>query len=140
MENEQLKNNPSDSSNYSKIRELSEEINKLEYADKKKLHDLSFSIGYIEGNSVEQTLVLISLLCLTYLKLKEQNPKITPFDIIKKIVGPNISSSFSNSLENFSIIIEDLSYGHKSANSCGLKSSDEIINKIKQILNTWTPF
>ena len=43
-------------------------------------------------------------------------------------------------LENLSILIEDFSYDCTEIDSCGLKTSQEIVNKIKEILNTWIPF
>ena len=49
-------------------------------------------------------------------------------------------SAFYQALEGISIIVEDLCYMCDKADSCGLKTSNEIVEKIKEILNTWLPF
>jgi hypothetical protein len=38
------------------------------------------------------------------------------------------------------MLVDDLSYGVSKFNSYGLTDSKQIINKIKELLNTWTPF
>lgn len=118
---------------------MEESLKNLSYNEKKQLYDDIFSLGVF--NNSNDKLILISLLSLTYLKLKKKNNKITPLDILKSITKEKDTSSyFYNTLEALSIIVEDFSYGQITADSCGLKSSEEIINKIKEILNSWTPF
>ena len=113
----------------------------IDYNNKKKLHTSMFSLGSIGNGDVNDKLILISLLSLTYLKMKEKDPKVTVLEILKTITRqPADNSSYYQMLEGLSILVEDLCYNCKTADACGLKTSQEIINKIKEILNTWIPF
>lgn len=113
----------------------------LAYEDKKSLHTKIFSLGTIGGGNVNDKLILISLLSLTYLKMKEKNPKITVLEILKSITKQKADESYYyQMLEGLAILVEDLCYNCKTADSCGLQTSQEIITKIKEILNTWIPF
>lgn len=122
------------------IDRIIQEVKSLNYSDRRKLYSILYTTGTI-GTNLDDKLVLISLISITYLKLKEKNPKITPLDVLEKITGESKSESyFYKTLESISIIVEDFSYGNTTASSCGLKTSQEIINKIKELLNQWTPF
>ena len=124
-----------------KVIDLSMQIDALEYTDKKEVYQKSFSLGNLESDDMNDRLVLISLIGLTYQKMKEKEATITPLKILMKITGQSKdNSSFYQFLEALSIIVEDFSYGIKKFDSCGLKTSQEIINKIKELLNTWMPF
>lgn len=114
----------------------------LSYEDKKKIYTNLFSIGnFLECRSLNDRLILISLISLVYLKNKEKNDKITVLEILLKITNQKVDNSgFYNMLEGLSILVEDWCYEIKEADSCGLKTSQDIINKIKEILNSWIPF
>lgn len=121
--------------------DISIKIDNLDYTDKKEVYQKSFSIGNINSQDMNDKLVLISLVSLSYQKMKEKDPSITPLKILMKITGQaKDNSSFYQFLESLSIIVEDFSYGVKKIDSCGLQTSQEIFNKIKEILNTWMPF
>lgn len=109
---------------------------------RRKYYMTNFSLGTIGNlNNVNDKLILLSLLSLTYIKMLEKNPKITVLDILLNITKQKPDNSiFYQMLENLSFIVEDLCYNCKTADSCGLNSSKEIIDKIKEILNTWIPF
>jgi len=120
-------------------------IDKLDYIEKQKVYSRLFGLGCMGDESLDTKIVLISLIAITWFKLKEKNSKITPLEILIKITGETKDtikgpSFYYKVLENLSILTEDLCYGHKTASTCGLKSSQEIITKIKETLNTWTPF
>ena len=83
---------------------------------------------------------LISLIALTSAKLKEKNPELTTLNLLVKITGEKEGTYFYKFLESLSILVDDLSYNSTKFDPCGLKSSTDIINKIKELLNTWTPF
>ncbi len=112
----------------------------LTYDQKRDLYIKSFSFGSI-GKNVNDKLILISLLSVTYMKMKVKKPDITVLDILKSITkqAPD-NSSFYQLLESLSIVVEDYSYGCIEADTCGVSTSQEIIEKIKQILNQWVPF
>jgi hypothetical protein len=123
-----------------KVEKIADSIKELKYEEKEYIYNRCFSIGTI-GDNTDNKLILYSLLSLTYLKLKEKNKNIKVIDILKKIVPLNENNSyFEETLESISFFVNDLSYGSSSANSCGLKSSSEIIDKIKELLKTWVPF
>lgn len=115
-------------------------ISNLDYEKRKSVYSRLFGLGVFEGESLDSKLVLISLVAITWLKLKEKNPKIVPLEILEKVTSELKGTLYHKVLEDLSILVEDLCYGHRTASSCGLKSSQEIINKIKETLNTWTPF
>lgn len=124
-----------------KVAEITIQINTLEYTDKKDVYQKVFSLGNLQSEDMNDRLVLISLIGLTYQKMKDKDSTITPLKILMKITGQSKDNSgFYQFLEALSIIVEDFSYGVKKFDSCGLKTSQEIINKIKELLNTWMPF
>ena len=115
-------------------------LDSLEYADKLKVYSRIFSLGLLNVSLTEK-MVLISLVGLVTQKMREKDPTITPLNVLLKITGqvPD-NSSYYQFLEGLSVLVEDISYGCTQFDPCGLKSSQEIINKIKEILNTWLPF
>lgn len=123
-----------------KTKELIEQINKLDYNEKKNIYQAIFSLGYISTEEMNDRLVLISLVALSYKQLKLKDKTLTPLKLLEKITGHKPGSSFYEFLIALSIIVEDFSYGIKKIDTCGLKTSQEIINKIKELLNTWLPF
>jgi hypothetical protein len=115
-------------------------LEKLEYVDKLDAYNKVFSTGNL-GVDMGDKLVLISLVALTWSKMKEKNPQILPLDILMTLTGETKSNkAFYQFLEALSIIVTDMSYGCTKFDACGLKSSQEILNKIKEILSTWLPF
>lgn len=121
--------------------ELKAQISKLDFEDRKELFQSFFSMGYIASENLNDRLVLISLVALVTQRMKLKDPKITPLSVLVKISGATKDNSgFYQFLENLAIIVEDFSYGMKQIDACGLKTSQEIINKIKELLNTWLPF
>jgi hypothetical protein len=118
-----------------------EKLDKLDYEGKRDAFVRVYYLGLFDGMEVNDKLVLISLVSLTYLKMKEKNEKITPLDILLNITKQKPdNSSFYQMLEALSIFVEEFTYQSKTADSCGLKTSQEVINKIKEILSTWMPF
>ena len=123
------------------VNDINIQISKLNYVQKKLLYEMNFSMGYLSSTNLNERLVLVSLVALTYQKLKLKEPYITHLDILIKITKqPKDNSGFYLFLEALAIMAEDFSYGVKSIDACGLKTSQEIINKIKELLNTWIPF
>ena len=116
-------------------------LEKLEYVDKLNAYQRVFSLGSFASDDMNEKLVLFSLVALVTQKMREKDSQETPLKILMKITGQiKDNSGFYQFLEALSIIVEDLMYGTTKFDSCGLKSSQEIINKIKEILNTWLPF
>ena len=106
------------------------------------MYTVVFGFGSLASINIADKLVLISLVGLSAFKLKENNPKLTTLEFLEKVtkVDKKSDESFYNFLCNLAILVDDLSYGTNQFDACGLKSSAEIINKIKEILQTWLPF
>lgn len=110
------------------------------FKDKKIIHQELFSTGAL-STDLNDKLVLISLIALVSNKLKAKNPTLTTLSILLKIINQEKdNSAFYNFLESLAILVDDLAYGNTKFDSCGLSSSDEIIKKIKSLINLWLPF
>lgn len=117
-------------------------LQSLDYTDKKDVYGKVFSLGTLNGiSSINDKLILISILSLLYLKMREKNPEVTPLRILMQIMKqPKDNSAMYLMLEGLSVVVEDMCYGCTTADACGLKTSQEITSKIKEILDTWLPF
>ena len=124
----------------SRVNRLNVEISNLEYKEKLLLFKNCFGIGNF-GSDLNDTLILISLVGLVTSKMKDKDPEITPLRVLLKITGiHDRTSSIYQMLENLSILVEDLTHDQMKIDACGFKNSQEIINKIKIILDQWLPF
>lgn len=110
----------------------------MSYENKQNLYKENFSLGHISKN-VNDKLILVSLVSLVYLKTKVNKKDVKPIDILLQIRGKSKAPHISM-LESLSVLVEDFCYDCDKADPCGLKSSKEIINKIKELLNVWIPF
>lgn len=116
-------------------------LNNLDYYDKHSVYQKVFSLGNLASDDMNEKLVLISLVALVTQKMREKDPTNNPLKLLMQITGQiKDNSFFYQFLESLSIIVEDFMYGCKKFDPCGLKSSQEIINRIKEILSTWVPF
>lgn len=113
----------------------------LDYHDKVYAYQKIFSLGSFVSCEMNDKLVLFSLLALVTSKMREKDSQITPLKILMKLTNQiKDNSAFYQFLEAVSIITEDLMYGCKKFDNCGMNNSQEIYSKIKLILNTWVPF
>jgi hypothetical protein len=118
-----------------------DELESLSYEDKLYVYSRVFTTGNLDTKNLDDKLVLISLLSLTYKKMKEKDSTITPLKILLSITKTtNDGTHYYQFLESLSIIVEDFSYDCSQISPCGLTSSAEIINKIKTLLDRWLPF
>lgn len=113
----------------------------ISYGEKKKLFSKFFSTGFLSVD-LNDKLVLISLIALVSKKMKQKNANLTTLDVLYKIMNikPDKKDYFCEFLESLSILVDDLAYESTKLDSCGLKSSEEIIKKIRFLLNMWAPF
>lgn len=123
------------------VEDLHRTLNNLDYYDKHSVYQKVFSLGNLASDDMNEKLVLISLVALVTQKMREKDPTNNPLKLLMQITGQiKDNSFFYQFLESLSIIVEDFMYGCKKFDPCGLKSSQEIINRIKEILSTWVPF
>ena len=123
-----------------RLDDLIEEVKNLSFEDRARLYTICFGFGALASKELNTKLILISLIALTSNKLKEKNPKMTTLDLLVKITGKKPGTFDYTALENLAIVTDDLSYNIDIFDPCGLTNSTDIINKIKELLQTWTPF
>lgn len=95
-----------------------------------------FSIGFL-GDSLDNKLALISLICYVTYKAKLKKPDVTYYQVIMKITnGQGLTEDVVKAL---AIICEDFGYMCKEFSTFGLKGNDVVL-KIRELLNNWLPF
>lgn len=126
----------------SNLSSLEKQIQELAYEEKAKLFTRCFGFGTIASEQLNDKLILISLVAYAHSRLKVKYPEMKIIDLLVQITKVNKEKSkyLYPALENLAIIIEDLTYNTTEFDSCGLDNSNDIINKIKAFLETWTPF
>ena len=113
----------------------------MSYEEKNDVYSHVYSLGTYSSDTVNDKVILISLISLLYIKMQVKHPGTTPIKILMKITGQKKDNSiYYQMLETLSIMVEEFSYACKTASPYGLKTSKEIINKIKEILSAWIPF
>lgn len=105
------------------------------YNDLKEIYNKYFSLGFLNVD-INSKFALISLVGFLVDKLKQKKPDVTPYQVIKKIIGDDIPEDF---IKGLSVIIEDFSYGCKTFPTFGIQPK-EIPNTIKKILKDYIPF
>ncbi len=106
------------------------------FEDLNNLYKQNFSLGYL-GKSIENKLALISLICYVTYKYRLKKPDVTYYQVIMKICdGLGFSEDLIKAL---AIICEDFGYMCTEFPTFGLKGN-EVINKIRELLNNYLPF
>ena len=107
--------------------------------DKLRKYRTEYTFGVFP--KLSDRLVLISLICFSYKQLKIKDNSLTFLILLQKITKDfKPQKVFSDHLENLAVVCEDFYYGTNEIENFGLTKSKEIIDKIKEILKTWTPF
>lgn len=113
----------------------------MSYEERSSIFSKVFSLGTFSSDTVNDKVILISLTSLLYIKMQAKKQSVTPLQILMKISGQKADNSiFYQMLETLSILVEEFSYQCKTASPYGLKTTEEIINKIKELLSAWIPF
>ena len=123
------------------VKEVIAAIEKLDYVDKLSVYQATFGLGCLGNKDLNDKLVLFSLVALVTSKMRAKDSQCTPLKVLMQITGQiQDNSGFYQFLEALSIVVEDLMYETDKFDACGLKSSQEIISRIKELLDTWIPF
>lgn len=122
------------------IRKLANQIDDLNYDEKKRLYTMCFSSGYFPSGSLNDKLAIVSLVGLSVSKLKLQNPEMTTLEFLSRVTGVKEESNGWKYIEAFSILVDDMCYEITKYDTFGLKNSKDIVNKIKETFETWLPF
>lgn len=105
------------------------------YNDLKEIYNKYFSLGYL-NTDINSKFALISLVGFLVYKLKQKKPDITPYQVIKKIIGDDLPEDF---IKGISVVVEDFSYMCREFPTFDIELK-EIPNTIKKILKTYIPF
>ena len=93
------------------------------------------------NTSLENKFGLISLICFLTKQAKRKNPDATCWMVIRKITENEIPSKEQESFyKGISIVCDDFMKHTTEFLTFDLKTSKDMINKIKEILSTWLPF
>lgn len=121
--------------------EIVKALQAMSYQEKNEVFSKVFSLGTFSSDTVNDKVILISLTSLLYIKMKAKKQSVTPLQILMKISEQKADNSiFYQMLETLSVLVEEFSFQCKTASPYGLKTTQEIINKIKELLSAWIPF
>lgn len=110
-------------------------INTPSYQEMQQLYSRYYSLGYL-NTDINTRFALISLIGYLCYKLRQKKPDITPYRIIKKIIGDNLPEDY---IKGLSVVVSDFSNGCKEFPTFGLEDK-KIPSKIKEILTMYLPF
>ena len=123
------------------IEKVVADLSSLPYIDKQEVFSRIFSLGKFSSDDLNEKLVLVSLVALLTKQMRIQNPEITTLQLLLKLSGTIVdNSSYYQFLEGLSCLVEDALYGCTKIDACGCKTSQEVVEKIKNLLNNWLPF
>lgn len=112
------------------------------YDDQRSIYQKLFTSGTQTSGKLKNKLDLINLVCLVSQKMSVDNKTVTPKDVLEKITGKslNYNDPYDHFLIGFSIVCDDMMFGVTEIDTLGLKTSGEIVTKIKNLLAEWLPF
>ena len=105
------------------------------YQKLEEVYSKYFSLSYL-GTDINSKFAVISLLCYLTHKVKEKNPNVSHYQVIKKLLNNIVPEKV---IVGLSIVCSDFAYGCSSFLTFGLTDS-EIPAKVKEIMSGWTPF
>lgn len=113
----------------------------MKFNELRNFYSDNFSLGYINGgnnrSSIENRLVLISLIDYITYKSKLKNPDTTYYEIIMKLSkNLDLPDEF---IKGLSIVCEDFAYQCTDFPTFGLKGQD-IVKEAVAILKSYIPF
>ena len=120
--------------------ELYNEYKHLTYNEKISFWANTIAPGTFNSDNVDTKLEFISLVCVLVIAYRKKKPEITCREILYKVLGPQASGFDKEILENISVLCENFVYNCKQANKCGLSTAPEVVDRIKQIYDSWMPF
>lgn len=105
------------------------------YEERKKFFKAEYGSGTITSGDANDKLVLYSLLILVSLKTGK-----SVYELLQNFFKDAKKNVPEKVIENLSFSVEDFGYCCTTADPCGLKTSKEIIQTIKNLLKLWVPF
>lgn len=114
-----------------------------EIEERKNYYEKFFSSGNALSGKLNDKLELMSLICLVVFKMKKQNPDIDSKKVIELITKEDLSIpmiGYHDFLISLALKCDDLLYEIKEVDTLGYNNSNDIIKRIKTLLNEWLPF
>mgnify|MGYP003232594319 FL=1 len=98
-----------------------------------------FSLGHLSCD-IGSKFALVSLICFLTKQARVKNPDATCYQVIMKIIDGEESSHDMTFIRGLSIVCTDIMKNCNEYLTFDMKSSKEMVKKIKDILHTWLPF
>ena len=99
-----------------------------------------FSLAGLDTD-ISNKFALISLICFLTKELKKNNPDVTCYKTIMAITkNDDVDDYYFKFLRGLSVVCQDFMTHTKEFMTFDLKSSKEMISKVREILGTWLPF
>ena len=119
------------------INTITKQIKAMSYEDKSQVFNACFNLGYF-GKNINTKGPLLGLLALVSNRLQKANPSVTnTYEVLKQIIKPKGSDE---DLMSLGLFVDSFSYGVEDFDTYGLKDSQAIMAKIRELLSKWTPF
>ena len=111
----------------------------MNYKELREIYNDNFSFQGLDVD-ITHKFALISLICFLTSQARKKNPDATCYEVITKIEGDCNLDVYQKFLKGLSIVCESYMSNNEEYPLFDMKSSKEIIAKIKSILVTWVPF
>lgn len=109
------------------------------YKELSEVYEEYFSLNYL-SLPINEKFILINLLGLLTVTARKKNNDVKTIDVLNKILNNNLTNYDTKFLMGLSIVVDDFIVYTTNFDNCGLKSSQEIIDKIISFLNLYLPF
>lgn len=109
------------------------------YQELSEVYAKYFSLGYL-NTDIGSKFALISLVCFLTKQARLKNPEATPYQVLMKIIGDTPENKSWDFIKSLSIICEDFLKQTTDFLTFDLKTSREMVLKIREILDTYLPF
>lgn len=108
------------------------------YEEMQAIYNRYFSLHYL-GKDINNKFALISLTCYITEKLKEKKPDVTHWSVLYKINKTSNNPVPEDLLKGLAVLCSDFGYGCSDFPTFGIEDK-KIPAKIRELLETWTPF
>ena len=111
-------------------------LHSVDFKELTSIYSRHYSIGRL-SNKLNDKFILISLVAFLTNAAKKKTPDDDPYVVLKKVL---IEGHCDTYLKPLCILVKDLMYGCSEFDSCGCKSTKEIVEKINELYKELLPF
>lgn len=111
-------------------------LHSVDFKELNSIYNRHFSIGRL-GSKLNDKFILISLTAFLTNAAKKKTPDADPYIVLKKVLTVDQCDTY---LKPLCILVKDLMYGCSEFDSCGCKSTKEVIEKINELYKELLPF